>query len=120
MISLIRKLSLLVVFASLIAGCDSISEFTKGKDNAIPPTPLTDIQSSVTLSTRWSKGLGGGGNRHFINLKPILSDGVIYAANSKGTVIALDAASGQSRWQADTRSRLGGGPGVATDRWRSS
>ena len=113
---MIRQLMFPVMLGLSLTGCgmvtDSITDLTAGKDNAIPPTPLTDIQSTVSLSSKWSRNVGGGGNRHFVNIKPVYSSGVIYVANAKGNVMALDAASGTTLWQVDTKSRLGAGPGV--------
>ena len=109
-------LALVTSLAVLLSGCgtigDSISEMTKGKDNAVPPTPLTDIQSSLSVSTNWSRNVGKGGNLNFINLKPILADGQIFVASRDGTVVAIDASNGDVRWEVDTDTRLGAGPGV--------
>ena len=112
---MIRQLILPLLFSLSLTGCggmDALTDLTKGKDNAIPPTPLTDIQPSVSLSSKWSKNVGGGGNRHFVNIKPVVSGGVVFVANTKGTVMALDADTGATRWQVDTKSRLGAGPGI--------
>jgi outer membrane protein assembly factor BamB len=100
----------------VLSGCgtigDGISAMTKGKDNATPPTELTDIQSTVSVSSSWSKTVGKGGNKNFVNLKPMIADGQIYVASRDGTVMAMDADTGHTRWEVDTKTRLGGGPGV--------
>ena len=110
------QLILLTLASLLLAGCDTITEMTTavtgGQDNAIPPTPLTDIQSSISLRTSWSKSVGKGGNRNFVNLKPALADGVIYVASRDGTVLAVDAQNGSQRWEVNTNTPLGAGPGV--------
>jgi len=106
---------LLSVSLSACGVGETISELTKGKDNAIPPTPLTDIQSTLPVSTSWSKNIGKGGNLHFVNLKPLLAHGLIYVASRDGTVMAVDASNGSTRWEVDTKTRLGGGPGLGDD-----
>jgi len=110
------------LFAALLSlslsGCgvgETISELTKGKDNAIPPTPLTDIQSTLSVSTSWSKNIGKGGNLHFVNLKPSIADGLIFVASRDGTVMAIDASNGDTKWEVNTNTRLGGGPGIGDD-----
>jgi outer membrane protein assembly factor BamB len=105
-----------LLFGLMLSGCggigDTISEMTKGKDNAIPPTPLTEIQSTLDVSTGWSRNVGKGGNLNFINLKPMLADNQIFVASRDGTVMAIDAENGSTRWEVSTKTRLGGGPGV--------
>lgn len=106
----------ILLSALMLAGCggigDTISEMTQGKDNAIPPTPLTDIDETLSVSTSWSRNVGKGGNLNFINLRPTLADQQIFVASRDGTVMAIDAETGDTRWEVDTNTRLGGGPGV--------
>jgi hypothetical protein len=47
-----HQLILLAACTLSIVGCDTITEMTKGTDNAIPATPLTDIQASVSLRNK--------------------------------------------------------------------
>jgi outer membrane protein assembly factor BamB len=107
-----HQLILLAACTLSIVGCDTITEMTKGTDNAIPATPLTDIQASVSLRSEWSKTVGKGGNRNFVNLRPAIADGIVYAASRDGTVTAVDAQTGSQRWEVNTSTRLGAGPGV--------
>ena len=107
-----HQLILLAVCSLSLVGCDTITEMTKGTDNAIPATPLTDIQASLSLRTSWSKNVGKGGNRNFVNLRPTIADGIVYAASRDGTVTAVDAETGSQRWEVGTNTRLGAGPGV--------
>ena len=112
MIMRFHQLILLAACTLSIVGCDTITEMTKGTDNAIPATPLTDIQASVSLRSEWSKTVGKGGNRNFVNLRPAIADGIVYAASRDGTVTAVDAQTGSQRWEVNTSTRLGAGPGV--------
>jgi len=106
----------ILLFGIVLSGCgtisDGISEMTMGKDNAIPPTELTDIQSTLSVTSSWSKNIGKSGNRNFVNLKPILAEGQVFVASRDGTVMAVDADTGRTNWEVDTKTRLGGGPGV--------
>jgi outer membrane protein assembly factor BamB len=106
-----------IIFLGIVlSGCgtitEGINEMTQGKDNATPPTELTDIQSTVSVSSSWSKNVGKGGNKNFVNLKPTIADGQVFVASRDGTVMAMDADTGNTRWETDTKTRLGGGPGV--------
>jgi len=111
--------SLFAVLLSVsLSGCgigETISDMTKGKDNAIPPTPLTEIQPTLSVSSSWSKNIGKGGNLNFVNLKPSIKDDQVYVASRGGTVMAINASSGNARWEVDTNTRLGGGPGIGDD-----
>jgi outer membrane protein assembly factor BamB len=52
-----------------------------------------DIKTRRTLWTRKLPGAGVG--------TPVLASGVLYTATGKGTVLALDAATGEQRWALD-------------------
>ena len=74
----------IIALSIALSGCDTITEMTKGKDNAAPPTPLTDIKASLSLSNSWAKNVGKGGNQHFVNLRPTVADGLVFVASSDG------------------------------------
>jgi len=101
-----------IALAFALSGCETITDMTKGKDNATPPTELTEIQPTISVTSKWSKNVGKGGNVNFVNLKPMIADGQIFVASRDGTVMALDADSGSIIWEVNTETRLGGGPGV--------
>lgn len=99
-----------LLFLLCLSGCGTISSLFGDDDNTDPPTPLTAINSSLAVSKVWSRNVGD--THYAINLKPIYAGQRLYAASQSGVVTALDSGSGELQWRVNTRSRLGGGPGV--------
>ena len=99
-----RALALVVLLASLVA-CD------KDK-NVDPPAELVDIEPTVAVQRVWSTGIGGGGEKLRLALGLAEADGTVFAAARSGRVRAIDAATGRTRWQTDTKLELSAGPGA--------
>jgi outer membrane protein assembly factor BamB len=97
----------LVVVALLVgvAACDKDKEVD-------PPAELVDIEATVPVQSVWSTGIGGGGEKLRLALALAEQDGTIFAAARNGRVRAIDAATGRTRWQTDTKLELSAGPGV--------
>ena len=97
----------LVVIALLVgvAACDKDKEVD-------PPAELVDIEATVPVQSVWSTGIGGGGEKLRLALALAEQDGTIFAAARNGRVRAIDAATGRTRWQTDTKLELSAGPGV--------
>ena len=99
-----RTLSLLAVLG-VLAACD--------KDKtAEPPAELVDIKATLQVEKLWSTGVGGGGEKLRLALGLAEDGGALYAASRDGSVRALDAANGRSRWESDTKTDLSAGPGA--------
>ena len=99
-----RALALLVLLAG-VAACDKDKEVD-------PPAELVDITPSVAVQRVWSTSVGGGGEKLRLALGLAEADGTVFAAARSGRVRAIDAASGRTRWQTDTKLELSAGPGV--------
>lgn len=85
-----------------------------GDDDLKPGDPLPLTEFSPTLDTRklWSTRIGDGIGRQRTQLRPVISDGVVYAADYKGLLVAVDADDGRKRWEIKTDLPFSGGPGV--------
>ncbi len=68
-----------LLFLLWLGGCESISSMFEGENNAELPTPLTKINSSVTVSGVWSKNVGD--THYAVNLKPIYAGQRLYTAS---------------------------------------
>jgi outer membrane protein assembly factor BamB len=99
-----RALALGVLLAS-VAACD------KDK-NVDPPAELVDIEPTVAVQRVWSTSVGGGGEKLRLALGLAELDGTVFAAARSGRVRAIDAATGRTRWQTDTKLELSAGPGA--------
>ena len=106
-----QALALAVLLAAL-AACD------KDKD-VDPPAELVDIEPSVAVQRIWSTGVGGGGEKLRLALGLAEQDGAVFAAARSGRVRAIEAATGRTRWQTDTKLELSAGPGAGAGPWWS-
>jgi outer membrane protein assembly factor BamB len=105
---MIRRIFLWFLLA-LNAGCSWFG----GSDNTLPPAELKSIAQPIPVRRLWEISVGSGAEKQFIRLTPTLADGRIYAASHDGTVIAVDAFSGQRLWQTATQLPITGGVGVS-------
>ena len=94
------------------AGCSWIGDYLAGADNALPPAELQTVENPIPVSKQWDVQVGSGTEGAFVRLLPVLAEGQIYAASHDGVVMAVDAATGQTRWKTDTDLTLTGGVGV--------
>lgn len=83
------------------------------------PAALPAISPSQSVRVLWSAGVGAADVYVFA---PVLAGDSVYAAARDGTVVRIDAATGQVRWRASAGARLSAGAGsdgrvvaVATD-----
>ncbi len=95
----------------LITGCSSNG--SKDDDDALSPAALVDFSPEVEVVELWSNGGVGEIDWVGTNLKPLLHNGVIYAADSSGRVLAVNAESGDTLWKQDLDVALSGGVGAA-------
>lgn len=102
-----RHLFAVSLLALLVAltGCGPIKRMFAGKDNLQPPRELTEFTPSVQVQEVWKTGIGDGSGRSGIRLRPAYADGKLYVASVDGKLAALDAATGKTLWQKDTRTQ---------------
>jgi len=103
------------LLALALNGCSGIPGL-KGERDPTPPTELGDIRSEVRIQTLWSGTLTRGTEGRALVLVPALDAGQLYVADSRGRLVALDAASGRERWRRETRLAFSGGPAVRDGR----
>lgn len=71
------------------------------------PTPLEPIQATLNARAVWNQRLDGVK----FPLSVLARDAMFIVAGSDGTVLALDAASGQARWRGEAGTALSAGVG---------
>lgn len=100
--------------AVVLSGCGTFADPTEwfDDDGAAAPTPLADLEARFQPIELWSRDIGSGTDEQRLNLQPILAEGKLFAADSDGKVLALDAASGKTIWSVDLDMPVSGGPGV--------
>lgn len=107
------KRSILMVALCVLglSGC----QWLKGrstKDNLDPPAELVDFDATAPVDKSWSRDLGDGIERSGTRPRPIEAEGVVYASDLDGSVVAIDLLSGKQRWSVEADVRLSSGPGV--------
>lgn len=106
-----------------LAGCSSAPSWNPLDWFSAPagpkPAALPAISPSQSVRVLWSAGVGAADVYVF---EPVLAGDSVYAAARDGTVMRIDAATGQVRWRVAAGTRLSAGAGsdgrvvaVATD-----
>jgi len=99
-----------VVLAALAAAFITLAG-CKDKD-IDPPAELVKIVDKRTVHREWTTGLGGASGDLRLALRPIVVDGIVYAASHDGDIVAIAAASGKHVWTTKTKLALSAGPEV--------
>jgi outer membrane protein assembly factor BamB len=108
----VKRALAVLLLVLVLPGCSWVSGFLGGEDNAEPPVPLTKLEDPLPLKKLWSKGIGVGYEKQFLNLVPASADGQLYIADRKGRVLALDALTGKKNWEVKTKVLASAGPGA--------
>ena len=90
---------------------DRVSGFWAGDDNEVVIEPLVEIEQAINIKKIWSTRVGDGTDGFYLKLSPVAGEGVIFAAERDGEVIALEIESGKQHWKTKTKKPLSGGPG---------
>ncbi len=105
--------ALLVLGATLLAGCSDAD------NNIKPPHELTDFTPTLQVQQLWSTRVGRGADATGVRLQPAVGQGVVYAVSTDGSMAALDLATGSTLWrktspwrEADEDVAYAGGPVV--------
>ena len=94
-----------------LSGCFLFSWMTS-KKVINPPAPLVEFKATQTPRTLWKVSLPKSGVYEF---SPALAGDSIYAAAADGTIIRVNAISGQTVWRIDAKMKLTAGVGNLVD-----
>lgn len=97
----------------LLNGCSWIKSW--GDDDVDPdePAKLVDIEQTLKVEEVWSAKAGDGLDKAGRQLWPVYDSGVLYAADYKGMLTAVNAESGSRIWEIKTKLPFTGGPGIS-------
>lgn len=107
---MMRWLTVLVVLTLLLPGCSWFRGW--GEPDPGDPQPLVKFEQTVKVRKIWSTGVGDGSGKEGLGLAPMYQSGVIYAADHKGRLAAVNAENGKKVWDIKTKQPFSGGPGV--------
>ena len=88
---------------TLLSGCSLFNS----EEDVVKMSPLPTVENQFTPSTSWSTSVGDGIGEFYSNLHPAFADGVVYAADRKGTVKALNADDGKEVWSVNLAEKDG-------------
>lgn len=98
--------TLLLVLAGLILlpGCGLFE-----KENTRPPSPLPEIETTLTVRTLWKRSAGSGIDGQFVRLYPLFTSHSVFVADYSGDVVAMDLENGSRRWSTSLDVPVGAG-----------
>jgi outer membrane assembly lipoprotein YfgL len=100
----LRKLLLPgLLSVTLLSGCSWFS----GEEDVVKMSPLPTVENQFTPSTAWDVSVGNGIGAFYSNLHPAYADNVVYAADRRGTVKALNADDGKEVWSVNLAEKDG-------------
>ncbi|HSI23667.1 MAG TPA: outer membrane protein assembly factor BamB [Methylophilaceae bacterium] len=107
---------LTILAFALLAGCSSltdlktdISERMFGPEVKEPPMPLADFKQKATAKLLWSASVGEAEGYIYT---PAIDAGSVFAANTKGEIIRVDAVTGKQVWRVNAGESISGGVGA--------
>ncbi|MGP3790790.1 outer membrane protein assembly factor BamB [Pseudomonas sp. B392_1p] len=90
----------------LVAGCGSSSK------KELPPAELPKFEAEIQLRKVWSRSIGSGQGDNYSMLTPAVDGELIFAADVKGRVVAMDRTTGKVQWKKDLKVPVSGGVGA--------
>lgn len=112
MMSTFKRLSAATIGLVFLGGCSvfqPVTDLFKSEDE-VKVLTLSELNQTFAVDTLWQRDIGAGTDGFFSRLSPVVQDNVIFAADRRGTVIALNN-DGKQVW----RTNIGTGGG-----WLSS
>jgi outer membrane protein assembly factor BamB len=107
----VKRVLLALLFSGLfLQGCSWIKSW--GDEEAGAPAPLVEFTPSLKVGKVWSTDIGAGMGKQGLSMGPRFSSGVLFVADYKGRLVAVDAGSGRKNWELDTDQPFSGGPGL--------
>lgn len=108
-----RWLAAALAASIAVAGCSSMPslnpvDWFSSKPTGPKPAELPVLSSAQGVKVLWSSSVGAAESFIFA---PSLNGDSVYAASRGGTVVRLDAASGQAKWRVSVGKRISGGVG---------
>lgn len=98
-----------LLLLTLLTGCAS----TPGPEGAEDKNDQPHALDQVDIGVEWRVRLGDGSGSSYLRLQPVVDDGVVYAADPRGTVRALDLDDGDRRWEITLEQPVSAGVAVA-------
>jgi len=99
----------------LLNGCSWIKSWGDDEVDPDEPASLVEFEPTLRVGEIWSTGVGDGLDKAGRQLRPAYVSGILYAADYKGLLTAINAESGAQLWEIKTKLPFSGGPGVSDE-----
>lgn len=83
-----------------------------GDDNTPPPAALTPYSFQFQPVELWSIPTGGGMDKDYLRLGPVIKDDQVFVTNKSGRVTAVTLKNGHKLWQVNLKQRLSSAPAI--------
>ncbi|MDQ8040218.1 MAG: PQQ-binding-like beta-propeller repeat protein, partial [Rickettsiella sp.] len=83
-----------------------------GDDNAPSPAALTSYPFEFQPVELWSVATGGGMDKDFLRLGPVIKDDQVFVSNKSGLVTAIMLKTGHKLWQVNLKQRISTAPAI--------
>lgn len=95
---------------SCLSACTYVDNYMLGKDNTPAPHALTTLTAQKNIQVAWHIPVGDVRAGQSLKLTPLVRSGVVYVADTKGRVQAVQRKTGQPLWQAHVKQGILSGP----------
>lgn len=110
------KMTSAVVVLALLGGCATISSTMSSLNpfgsGAVKPAALQEFTPQLKVANAWSVDVGDSKQGTFA---PVLLDSTVYAASEEGQLIAIDKATGKTKWKVKAGAKLKAGVAATLD-----
>lgn len=102
------KYMAVLVLALFAVGCSSTSK------KELKPQALEKITAEIELKKEWSTSIGTGQGKLWNALTPAVDGDLVFVADAKGRVSALDRFTGKAKWTRKLKLAVSGGVGAGS------
>jgi len=106
-----RILAIMLLVTLFAPGCSWVKSW--GEEEPTDPAELVDFDETLDVKKIWATGVGDGSGKKGVNLAIAYDSGSIYIADHKGSLMAIDSATGNKKWDIKLKLPFSGGPGVS-------
>jgi outer membrane protein assembly factor BamB len=112
----IVRLTVLFALVMFSVSCTQVDNYMLGKENLPKPKKLQDIKSKVKMKKEWSAAIGKKDKSHtYLKLKPVIIKDTLYAAETNGSVQAVNKKNGHILWTTQIDHSIISGPIIEND-----
>jgi len=99
---MLRRSLIIAALLATATGCSTLKGWFGDKaSKAQAPAELTEIDSPLSIRSRWSHKLGDGNASLGLRQRPAIEGDRLYVSDDDGRVLALDAISGDVFWDSE-------------------